>query len=370
MDLSEKAKKAEKIFCDSLEELSFDLSKYDDTMENIILSNSITKLDGLKISSKDYKAIRQIILKRIHSLKEYHNNSIEYGLIKEYNSEKGFGFITNRIARPDEQTFFHISNVTNRLKKILEDNIYEKENVYLWYSIEINNKKNNAVSAIWHEWVDIPDVERRWFKKCVKVLFNKVKSLIDKPIKQMCNETVTIFSSIGLKYFTLDQISELTNGDFRLTEIDKSGILVNLIKKRILPKKPDYKYLLDEDKELLKKDDNILNKYRDTHSVLSDSDEYFIQEIFGKNKLKDIKKTIEDNINKEKSAEEMRNNESDAHMKKQEEKRKKYEEDLIGTDITVRLDKLGRLLFGGRDGYWLSYNYVHEQIRLAKKKKK
>ena len=51
-------------------------------------------------------------------------------------------------------------------------------------------------------------------------------------------------------------------------------------------------------------------------------------------------------------------------------KRKKYEEDLIGTDITVRLDKLGRLLFGGRDGYWLSYNYVHEQIRLAKKKKK
>ena len=296
MDLSEKAKIAEKIFYDSLEELSFDLSKYDDTMENIILSNSITKLDGLEISSKDYKAIRQIILKRIHSLKEYHNNSIEYGLITEYNSEKGFGFITNRIARPDEQTFFHISNVTNRLKKILEDNIYEKENVYLWYSIEINNKKNNAVSAIWHEWVDIPDVERRWFKKCVKVLFNKVKSLIDKPIKQMCNETVTIFSSIGLKYFTLDQISELTNGDFRLTEIDKSGILVNLIKKRILPKKSDYKYLLDEDKELLKKDDNILNKYRDTHSVLSDSDEYFIQEIFGKNKLKDIKKTIEGKV--------------------------------------------------------------------------
>ena len=186
----------------------------------------------------------------------------------------------------------------------------------------------------------------------------------------MCNETVTIFSSIGLKYFTLDQISELTNGDFRLTEIDKSGILVNLIKKRILPKKSDYKYLLDEDKELLKKDDNILNKYRDTHSVLSDSDEYFIQEIFGKNKLKDIKKTIEDNINKEKSAEEMRNKEFDARMKKQEEKRKKYEEDLIGTDISVRLDKLGRLLFGGWNGYWLSHNYVHEQIRLAKKKKK
>jgi len=369
MDLSTKVKIAKEIFYDVLDELSLDLSKYDEAMHNKLLETATKKLDDLNITNKaSVKAIKQILIKDINSLTDYQNNSIEYGIITKYNVKRGFGFLTSLIAHPDKQVFFHISQICSSLREKLDAGISKEKVIFLWFSTKYNPKKKISVSKFWNNWKEIPEVERRWFVKWVKHLFiNKLTKIASRTYYPGKKNVLIQWggeSSIGLLYFTYDQLTKLTNKELKLTKREKSEILYNLINKGIVIDKTDFMLLSIKHKAMIKKDVSIVNKYREYHRSLSEEEDFFIKEIYGIRVTNNIKKSISENIKKQELKKGLQ-------KKAKEELERSYWEKLKGTGIKVKIDSWGRpLYYESWPGRWLSHDYVQMKIKQARKSRK
>jgi cold shock CspA family protein len=87
--------------------------------------------------------------------------TINFGSIKKYNTERGFGFVSqsiHNINRPTRQAFFHITTVNSRYPDLAQQIQLENasyQDISFWYEVE-TTKKGESVSKLWLSANDIP----------------------------------------------------------------------------------------------------------------------------------------------------------------------------------------------------------------------
>lgn len=85
--------------------------------------------------------------------------TIDFGYIKSYNSDRGFGFVGSTFSNPNSQVFFHIRKIKSKYRELAEkldnDDIFEP--VSFWYEIE-TTQKGKQVSEVWLNKDDIPSI--------------------------------------------------------------------------------------------------------------------------------------------------------------------------------------------------------------------
>jgi cold shock CspA family protein len=83
--------------------------------------------------------------------------TIDFGSIKSYNPDKGFGFVKRTFFNSNEKVFFHIKKVKKKhldlAQKLDNGEAFEKFN--FWYEVETNDK-GEQVSKLWLNSGDIP----------------------------------------------------------------------------------------------------------------------------------------------------------------------------------------------------------------------
>ena len=102
---------------------------------------------------------------------------IEFGAIKEYNSVRGFGFVSrafnNVDRRKNKNVYFHISTIKQNhpnLAKELDNDLVS--DVYFWY--EIDNQDRERVNQIWLDLNDVPCPQRGDLTTKIEQIWNNI----------------------------------------------------------------------------------------------------------------------------------------------------------------------------------------------------
>ena len=85
--------------------------------------------------------------------------AIDFGNIKSYNSDRGFGFVRRTFFNPSGEVFFHIKKIRIKYPALAHnlDNSEAFEKINFWYEIETNDKREQ-VSNLWLNTASIPQI--------------------------------------------------------------------------------------------------------------------------------------------------------------------------------------------------------------------
>ncbi len=83
--------------------------------------------------------------------------TIDFGSIKGYNPDRGFGFVGHTFFNPDGKVFFHIKKIKKKHPELAQklDSGEAFETFNFWYEIE-TTEKGEQVSKLWLNADDIP----------------------------------------------------------------------------------------------------------------------------------------------------------------------------------------------------------------------
>lgn len=83
--------------------------------------------------------------------------TIDFGSIKNYDSNRGFGFVGCTFLNPDQKVFFHIKKIRRKYPELAQklDGGEAFETVNFWYEIE-TTEKGKQVSKLWLNANNIP----------------------------------------------------------------------------------------------------------------------------------------------------------------------------------------------------------------------
>lgn len=84
--------------------------------------------------------------------------TIDFGSIKSYNGDRGFGFVDCTFSNPNGKVFFHIKKIKKKYPELaqkLDNSEAAFETVNFWYKIE-TNEKGQQVSELWLGTENIP----------------------------------------------------------------------------------------------------------------------------------------------------------------------------------------------------------------------
>ncbi|MEG4226717.1 cold shock domain-containing protein [Microcoleus sp. N9_B2] len=100
--------------------------------------------------------------------------TIDFGSIKGYNPDRGFGFVGHTFFNPDGKVFFHIKKIKKKHPELAQKlDIGEAfETVNFWYEIE-TTEKGEQVSKLWLNADNIPQS----YKNELSGLIQKVESI-------------------------------------------------------------------------------------------------------------------------------------------------------------------------------------------------
>lgn len=83
--------------------------------------------------------------------------TIDFGSIKSYDSNRGFGFVGCTFLNPDQKVFFHVKKIRKKYPELAQklDDGEAFETVNFWYKIE-TTEKGKQVSKLWLNADSIP----------------------------------------------------------------------------------------------------------------------------------------------------------------------------------------------------------------------
>jgi cold shock CspA family protein len=83
--------------------------------------------------------------------------TIDFGSIKSYNPDRGFGFVGHTFFNPDRKVFFHIKKIKKKHPELAQklDSGEAFGTVNFWYEIE-TTEKGEQVSRLWLNANNIP----------------------------------------------------------------------------------------------------------------------------------------------------------------------------------------------------------------------
>ncbi|AFZ42827.1 Cold-shock protein DNA-binding protein [Halothece sp. PCC 7418] len=107
--------------------------------------------------------------------------TIDFGDIKKYNPDRGFGFVSRTFLKTNKEIFFHIKKIKKEHPELANklDNSETFENINFWYEVE-RTEKGEQVSQLWLSADNIPQS----YKHELYDLTQKVESIwknIDSP---------------------------------------------------------------------------------------------------------------------------------------------------------------------------------------------
>jgi cold shock CspA family protein len=90
-------------------------------------------------------------------VKKFGFMAIEFGGVKSYNADRGFGFVGRTFSNPNEKVFFHIKKIKKKHPELAQklDNSEAFATINFWYEIEIT-EKGEQVSKVWLNTGNIP----------------------------------------------------------------------------------------------------------------------------------------------------------------------------------------------------------------------
>ena len=117
--------------------------------------------------------------------------TIDFGSIKSYNPDRGFGFVGRTFFNPNEKVFFHIKKIKKKHPELAQklDNSEAFETVNFWYEVD-TSEKGEQVSKLWLNRENIPQS----YTNELSGLIQKIESIwenVDSP-KPSWLEIVTI----------------------------------------------------------------------------------------------------------------------------------------------------------------------------------
>ncbi len=100
--------------------------------------------------------------------------TIDFGGIKSYDPNRGFGFVRRTFFNPNGKVFFHIKKIKKKYPELAQklDNSEAFETINFWYEIE-TNEKGEQVSKLWLSPENIPQS----YKHELCDLIQKVESI-------------------------------------------------------------------------------------------------------------------------------------------------------------------------------------------------
>lgn len=83
--------------------------------------------------------------------------TIDFGSIKSYNPDRGFGFVGHTFFNPDRKVFFHIKKIKKKQPELAQklDSSEAFATVNFWYEIE-TTEKGEQVSELWLSTENLP----------------------------------------------------------------------------------------------------------------------------------------------------------------------------------------------------------------------
>lgn len=83
--------------------------------------------------------------------------TIEFGIIKSYNPDRGFGFMSRTFLNPNQKVFFHIKKIKKRYPQLAQklDSGESLKHTYCWYKLEVT-QKGDQVNQLWLNAESIP----------------------------------------------------------------------------------------------------------------------------------------------------------------------------------------------------------------------
>lgn len=107
--------------------------------------------------------------------------TIDFGSIKSYNPDRGFGFVSHTFFNPDGKVFFHIKKIKKKHPELAQklDSGKAFETVNFWYEIE-TTEKGEQVSKLWRSPENMPQS----YAQELSDLIQKVESIwknVDSP---------------------------------------------------------------------------------------------------------------------------------------------------------------------------------------------
>lgn len=83
--------------------------------------------------------------------------TIDFGGLKSYYPDRGFGFVGRTFSNPNGKVFFHIKKIKNKHPELAQnlDNSEAFETINFWYEIE-TTEKGEQVSKLWLNTDNIP----------------------------------------------------------------------------------------------------------------------------------------------------------------------------------------------------------------------
>ena len=83
--------------------------------------------------------------------------TIDFGNIKSYNPDRGFGFVGHTFFNPDGKVFFHIKKIKKKYPELARkwDSGEDFKKVNFWYEFE-TTEKGEQVSELWLSTADMP----------------------------------------------------------------------------------------------------------------------------------------------------------------------------------------------------------------------
>ncbi|MBE9221317.1 cold shock domain-containing protein [Cyanobacterium stanieri LEGE 03274] len=104
--------------------------------------------------------------------------TIDFGYIKNYHSDRGFGFVGCTFSNQNSQVFFHIKKIKSKYRELAQkldnDDIFEP--VSFWYEIETTQKRKQ-VSEVWLNKDDIPSCYAHQFDGFIETVENMWKNI-------------------------------------------------------------------------------------------------------------------------------------------------------------------------------------------------
>lgn len=104
--------------------------------------------------------------------------TVDFGSIKRYDPDRGFGFIDRTFVSSSKEVFFHIKNIKTKYIELAQrlDNGEAFETVSFWYEI-VTTEKGESVSNLWTSTEDIPQSYKRELHGFIQKLENVWKDV-------------------------------------------------------------------------------------------------------------------------------------------------------------------------------------------------
>jgi|GEM_PF-1823463 len=167
--------------------------------------------------------------------------NIEFGNIKSYNPDRGFGFISRTFLNPNQKVFFHIKKIKRRYPQLAQklDSGEPFKAIFCWYEVE-TTQKGEQMRRMWLNAESIPQSythELSGLIQQVETIWKNIGSPKPSWLDMVTTELIGVErkNELGIERDNLEtQLREAEQEKYRKVEAQRDKEVKLLVKKHEL----------------------------------------------------------------------------------------------------------------------------------------